>query len=545
MSPIANSNYARPAADRRSSAFLPVLVSGTLSLLLCAGSVAGQQAPASATSQESPEPAQGPADFVMPEVSLEGLEPEIAKQLANLREAAALALNGDDAAASAGLLADLGRHYHAYDFLDAAAVAYQMTLQLQPEETSAYLLALVQRERGELEDALRLFSLIASRQPNYLAARYYQALTLYDLGRFDSSRATVPEDTTSAAFLVLLGRLAMQEERPDVAATFYTRAIEKAPEANRTHYLLAQAYRAAGDQEKAAEALKLYGPVGAKPSDPLAEGISELRVGSMPLALSGRTAFAAGRYEEAAVLFRDALEARPDDPGLMVNLASALAETGGTEEAISLLTQALALDPSSSSARFNLGLLLVKAGRSQESLPHLAMAVDSAPEDAGLRVEFVKALANTGRLKEALENLLVLRESAELGENLRLLEVQLLVSAGNFGGASERLQAALGAYPTSGQIAHAAARFFASVPSLEHRDGKQALELASLVFEATGKPTDAITVAMAHGELGQCAQAAQWMAMAEEELKGRQGGLTPEQKAFHQAAQQGQDCRPR
>ncbi len=516
-----------------------------MSVLLCtldAGATSAQQEPSA--QQEAPSAQPPAATLVIPEVSLEGLEPEIAAQLQLLREHTAEALNGDDKANSAEATATLARHYHAYEFYAAAAAAYQASLELQLDETSAYLLALVLREQGDLEEALRLFSIIASRQPKYLAARYYQALTLFDLGRFDSSRATVPEGTESPAFLVLLGRLAMQVQEPEIAIHYYESAIEKAPEANRTYYLLAQAHRAAGDADQAAAALGRYGPVGVKPSDPLMDGIRQLRTGSMPFALSGRTAFRAGRYAEAAELFRKALAARPDDAGLMVNLATAVAQDGSTEEPIELLMRAVEIEPNSSAALFNLGVLLTRVGRFDESVVRLSAALEAVPNDVAVRAALAEALAKTGERGLALEHLTQLHTDAVFGEGLRLLELQLLVSEGQFDLALTRLESALEALPSSGLIAHAAARFFASSPSLEHRDGPRALELASLVFEATGKAADAITVALAHGELGQCEQAAQWMEMAAKELASSNGSLTASQRGFRDAAEEGSACRP-
>ena len=55
--------------------------------------------------------------------------------------------------------------------------------------------------------------------------------------------------------------------------------------------------------------------------------------------------FLAGRYEEAAALLRDALNRRPGDPALRVQLAASLGNAGQIEEARSILTDGGSIDP--------------------------------------------------------------------------------------------------------------------------------------------------------------------------------------------------------
>lgn len=516
-------------------------------------------------------------NIVIPEVDLEGLEPAIASQLETLRTTATEALrqlnatprpeptpdgsaSGDDPEAmdpvlvrritdAAEALADMGRHYQAYEFYEAASASYQASLQLRLDEQTAYLLAMTLRELSLYEDALTLFSVIASRQPNYVAARYYQALTLFDLGRFDASRATIPAPTDpivrdSAAFQVLLGRLAMQFEAPETALTFFERALELAPAANRTHYLLAQAHRALGNREQAAAALSSYGPVGAKPADPLMDGIAELRVGSTPYLLSGRRAFAAGRYGEAAELFRQALEAKPDDPIIQVNLASALAQTGDVDAAAGLLEDILAANSDNPTASYNLALLLIREGRDLErAVTLLDTTIRLQPDDLDAKRQKVRLLAGLGRVEEALQALDGLRRDPAFGEGLRILEVDLLLSQSRFAEAANRLEEALAAVPASGRLARAGARFYARVPDTEQRDGLRALELASLVYEATNDPADALAVAWAQAELGQCDRALQWIETARAESAGTTFELPPEAEAMAERARTG-TCRP-
>ena len=517
--------------------------------------------------------------IVIPEVDLGGLEPAIAAQLEALRATATEALRdlkdtpregagvGSEAGAdpedrpdldpalvekitaAADALSDMGRHYQSYEFYEAAAASYRASLQLRLDEQTAYLLAMTLRELSLYEDALTLFSVIASRQPNYVAARYYQALTLFDLGRFDASRATIPAPTDpvvrdSAAFQVLLGRLALQFDAPETAVAFFDRALEIAPEANRTHYLLAQAHRALGNREQAAAALSAYGPVGAKPADPLMEGIADLRVGSTPYLLSGRRAFAAGRFEEAAELFRQALDAQPGDAIIQVNLASALAQSGDIESAERLLEGVLAASPDNPTASYNLALLLIRQEKEPErALQLLDATLRSQPDDLDAQLQRIRLLARLGRVDASLQAIDDLRGTSALGEDLRLLEIELLVSQGRFDEAALRMEQAIGAIPSSGRLARAGARFYARVPALEQRDGLRALEMASLVYEATSEPADALAVAWAQAELGHCDRALQWIETARTTASGTIFEMPADAELLAERARSG-SCRP-
>src|SRR5690349_3178911 len=63
----------------------------------------------------------------------------------------------------------------------------------------------------------------------------------------------------------------------------------------------------------------------------------------------------AGRYDEAAAIYRELLKGLPDEPGLLMNLGMALAMGGHEAEAIGPLERATALDPKLLAAQLFLG----------------------------------------------------------------------------------------------------------------------------------------------------------------------------------------------
>ncbi len=499
--------------------------------------------------------------ITLPNVELSSLEPEIAAQLNSLSKAAEEAVTRGDAPAIADALTDLARNYHAYGFLDAAISAYAIATSVANDDRVFYLLAQALRESGDRENSLVLFAGVAQRQPNYGAARYYQALSLYELGRFEDARLALtgpasepdgldtpeldPENQAkqSPAVAVLLGQLALEAGNPRLAASWFEAAVQAAPEANRTHYLLAQAYRALGDTERAREAMSHYGPVGVRPSDPLMDDLQELRVGSTPFALRGRKAFAAGQFEVAASEFRQALDARPDDPGAMVNLASALAKTGDSAEAARLLEKSLQVRPNNATAHFNLGTLLTPTDPGAAAV-HLGAAVRMAPGDYEARRAWVRLLAQIGRQEEALEAFEPLFGAPSFTEADRLLEIQLLIDTGQFETARQRLDDALRADPSSGLVAHTAARFLAAVPDLSLRDGARAVDLAQRVYAVAPDIEHATTLALALAETGSCVQASELLLEVRGVLREQGKDVTPTGAKVLVNAARGASCRP-
>lgn len=102
----------------------------------------------------------------------------------------------------------------------------------------------------------------------------------------------------------------------------------------------------------------------------------------------------AGRVEEAAALFRRAVEADPKRPDAHNNLAVALKAAGKVGEAIDAYRRALKLDPGYATARSNLARALRETGDAEDALSHFAQLYRARPEDADIRAEIVETLVS-------------------------------------------------------------------------------------------------------------------------------------------------------
>lgn len=78
-----------------------------------------------------------------------------------------------------------------------------------------------------------------------------------------------------------------------------------------------------------------------------------------------------GDYANALTSYRLALRERPDDTGVLQNIAIAFSKTGQPEEAIRTYRRALQLDPDLAGAHYGLAFLLLKRGDTAHAGMHL------------------------------------------------------------------------------------------------------------------------------------------------------------------------------
>jgi Flp pilus assembly protein TadD len=115
---------------------------------------------------------------------------------------------------------------------------------------------------------------------------------------------------------------------------------------------------------------------------------------------------AAGRYEEARILFEGLVEGNPKDAASRAALGTVYQNLGRAEEALEEYSEALELDPDQPVALVNRGELYLKEGNPQ-GLTDVARAVEADPEgetSAGRRARaLVQAMALVAheRLKAA------------------------------------------------------------------------------------------------------------------------------------------------
>lgn len=456
------------------------------------------------------------ASTVPPTPDLTTLEPAVARQISDALAEANLTLDRATTARDrSATCLEIGQLFDAYDFVETAASWYQLAHDHDPESLPAtYALAHLAQRRGELQDSEALFRLVLAGQPNHTPARIHLAELLYESGHYDEAESTLQAATpglaTEPSARALLGQIALARGENRVAVDRLESVLAEIPAANRLHYPLALAYRGLGDLEAARRHLELRGAVGVRPADPWVDELESLRGGERVHILAGRMAFRVARYAEAAQHFEAATVANPKSTPARINLGAAFAALGRTADAIAQFSTVVAQDPSLATAQYNLGRLLVDSGAAADALPHLEQAVALAPKDH----EALTALADTeralGHRDRALDYYRTAIALSATAERPRLGETNILVGLGLYAEAASALEEAITAVGATRDIVFGLARLYAASPSLDVRNGKRALELASTLFDHDQTAGHATLVAQALAEQGRCAEAATW-----------------------------------
>jgi cytochrome c-type biogenesis protein CcmH/NrfG len=118
----------------------------------------------------------------------------------------------------------------------------------------------------------------------------------------------------------------------------------------------------------------------------------------------GTTLQEAGRLDEAAAAFEQALALEPGYAPAHNGLGSVRRQQGRFSEAISHLEAALRLRPDFDGARFNLANALGDGGHRAEAIANYEELLRRLPNDVGAHVNIGVALAEEGRLDQAVEH---------------------------------------------------------------------------------------------------------------------------------------------
>ncbi len=446
-----------------------------------------------------------------------GLEAEVRDYLLAEQRALSL-LTGRTEAQLSEAYGRLGQVYHAYTFLLAASACYANARQLAPRDYRwTYLLGSLALQARRDDEALAAFQLVQTLQPAYLAA-WVNAGNLYlQQNRLDEAQAAftaaVTRDQRCAAAHYGLGQVALSRRAYQTAVDRFERALAAAPDAHRIHYALAMAQRGLGNLEKAAAHLKLQGQVGVRAADPLLDGLPDFVRGERWHVLQARRAFDAQRYAEAAAAYRLALAANPASVTALVNLGISLVQLGEGAAAVKHFTAALRPEPDNVAAHANLGFLLVQQQRYAAALPHLRAVLAQTPKDTEARYQLAQSLFKLNQPDEAfreLEQVVTDDPNHPNHEDALLQWATLAYRQKRYEAVLTQLAQVHERFPQRGRTAALFAFTLATVPQLELRDGKRALELAKRIYQVTGTVQHGALVAFALAETGQCAAAAQW-----------------------------------
>lgn len=457
----------------------------------------------------------------IPHPPLDNLEKEIFDQLTEGRESMEKRIANPelDSVNRALAYGDLGHLYHTYDFNDAAEACYFNAVQMEPRVYRwNYCMGFVLQEKGEFEKALEYYKKARAIQVtadlvylvNIRIGDCYKDLNQLDNAgyAYELAEDIFPD---GANILSRLGELALARNQYEQAIALLTKALEKAPEANKLHYPLAMAYRRVGKTDLAREHLAMHGKVGLHPPDPLIDKLRSLKKGSRVHTLEGKTAFSANRYEEAVLSFQKAVDANPSDSAARVNLGTAYVYLKDYQKGLENFEKALELDPDNMTAHYNLGEISIYTGDFKKAIEELSLFTKAHPDDAEAHQMLATAFRYNGQPDKALMHY---KQAIKLNSTMvdSWLDLSLLLFAGSYQyEAIQVLEQAHATLPHSIEISHQLARYLCMAPDIRLRDEKKASELALKIFDAAPDYNIAKTVAIAFAGLDQCDKAVEWI----------------------------------
>ena len=111
-----------------------------------------------------------------------------------------------------------------------------------------------------------------------------------------------------------------------------------------------------------------------------------------------------GKYAEAIVEYKKALEKDAEQPYVLANMADAMSKNNQNDEALAAYQKAISLKPDDAAMYTNMGVLLGKMGKTAESQEAFKKAASVNPAAAGQNFYNLGAtLVNSGRAAEAAD----------------------------------------------------------------------------------------------------------------------------------------------
>lgn len=221
----------------------------------------------------------------------------------------------------------------------------------------AMALALRHFQAGEFPQAEQACQDILRADPTHAEATHLMGMIAQQVGRHDVAveyirRAIDLHQVGAAAFHSNLGLAYQSQGKLDEAAACYRQAITLKPQFPEAHYNLGNVHQ---EQRRIDEAIACYQQALA-----LRPGYAEA-LNNLGHALQDQ-----GKLDEAIACYRQALASKPDHVEALNNLGLALQEQGQLEEAMADYDQALRLKPDSPNIRLNRAMLLLLTGRFAE-----------------------------------------------------------------------------------------------------------------------------------------------------------------------------------
>lgn len=238
---------------------------------------------------------------------------------------------------------------------DAEPMAKQFLGQHPHDFDALYLLGVIENDEQQFAPAVQHLKAAVAINPNHYDAHFNLGVALSHLNQNDAAREQLEK------------------------------AVAIDPSQAEGHFHLAQVLRVSGQTAEAQAQLKLFQE---RQQATIKLALGQTKAGQAAQALKD------GHADQAVALYREAVEAQPQNASFEFDLAQALVRTGDPRdlaEERAALEKAIQLKPGFAAAENQLGYLAAQAGDTAVAEQHFRMALASAPR-------FAEAANNLGTL---------------------------------------------------------------------------------------------------------------------------------------------------
>jgi tetratricopeptide (TPR) repeat protein len=264
-----------------------------------------------------------------------------------------------------------------------------------PTVLEVFAIALEHHRAGRLGAAEQLYRQILAVDSNDVQAWHLMGVVAYQSRKLDVAlqclERAIQLKPDYAEAHCNVGLVFQEQGQLDKAIEYYRRSIQLDPTSAETHNNLGAALNDVGQPDEAANCLRRA--LELQPDFP--EANNNL----------GNALQALGHLTEAASHYRASLSLKPDAK-VFSNLGSVLQELGQLDEAVRCHRRAIELQPNFATAYVNLGNALRDQERFDEALDCYRSALTRKPEDADAYSNLGSLLLKIGKLEEANESCL-------------------------------------------------------------------------------------------------------------------------------------------
>jgi tetratricopeptide (TPR) repeat protein len=316
--------------------------------------------------------------------------------------------------------ATLGVVYHANDMLDVAGPCYETTISLAPDMAPPrYWLATCQYRTGDVEGAIATMRSMIAVDPSYSPAHWRLGGWLLDEGDLAGAEAayrrSISVNPQDGGGWHGLADIYVRKDEPEKAITIIRDRLLGGPGDAYSRQLLARAYRATGQNERAAIEVARSAPGQAPWFDRWGAEITNYWTGRAGEAEWARQYMARQRPDLAAQHLQKVLDHFPEDVSALNNFSVALGSMERYDEALTYLQKAREVDPANALTYLNLARIEYNRGirgatEREDPLDLVEHAIELDPERQD-SFEFLSFLYERRGLKD--ESLLALAEAAQ------------------------------------------------------------------------------------------------------------------------------------